>query len=213
MAYLVMYVTTYLHGPASSRRSSTGLDRRLRIKIHQEYFEAVLFRDLIERHNISHPRALTDLAYRLMDNISSLCSINSLTGYLKSLGHKAPKSAVSDYLQWFEDAYFPFSVPLFDASITRSKANPKKTYCVDHAFVPFIASGILLNTGHLLENLVFSRSFLPGAFCSICRSIEKNRHQEDDYVFILTRVFISQVLYLSYLFSDERFLVACKLIT
>lgn len=132
-----------------------GLDRRLRIKIHQEYFEAVLFRDLIERHNISHPRALTDLAYRLMDNISSLYSINSLTGYLKSLGHNAPKSAVSDYLQWFEDAYFLFSVPLFDASITRSKANPKKIYCVDHAFVPSIASGILLNAGHLLENLVF----------------------------------------------------------
>ncbi len=133
-----------------------GLDRRLRIKIHQEYVEAVLFRDLIERHNISHPKALTDLAHRLIDNISSLYSVNSLTGYLKSLGHNAPKSAVSDYLQWFEDAYFLFTVPLFDASVARSKANPKKIYCVDHALVPSIASGILLNAGHLLENLVFS---------------------------------------------------------
>lgn len=133
-----------------------GLDRRLRIKIHQEYFEAVLFRDLIERHNIAHPKALTDLAHRMINNISSLYSINSLTGYLKSLGHNAPKSAVSDYLQWFEDAYFLFTVPLFDASVTRSKANPKKIYCVDHAVVPSIASGILINSGHLLENLVFS---------------------------------------------------------
>ncbi|MCF8108858.1 MAG: ATP-binding protein, partial [Desulfohalobiaceae bacterium] len=132
------------------------LDRRLRVKIHQEYFEAVLFRDLIERHDISHPRALSDLAHRLMENISSLYSINSLTGHLKALGHKAPKSAVSDYLQWFEDAYFLFTVPLFDASMNRSKANPKKIYCVDHALVPSIASGILLNAGHLLENLVFS---------------------------------------------------------
>jgi len=133
-----------------------GLERPLRIKIHQEYFEAVLFRDLIERHNISHPKALMDLAHRLMENISSLYSVNSLTGYLKSLGHSAPKSAVSDYLQWFEDAYFLFTVPLFDASMTRSKANPKKIYCVDHGLVPSIASGILLNSGHLLENLVFS---------------------------------------------------------
>jgi len=133
-----------------------GLDRYLRIKIHQEYFEAVLFRDLIERHNISHPKALMDLAHRLMENISSLYSINSLTGYLKSLGHNVPKSAVSDYLQWFEDAYFLFTVPLFDASATRSRANPKKIYCVDHGLVPSIASGILVNSGHLLENLVFS---------------------------------------------------------
>jgi uncharacterized protein len=132
------------------------LERRLRIKIHQEYFEAVLFRDLVDRHNISHPKALMALAHRLMENISSLYSINSLTGYLKSLGHNAPKSAVSDYLQWFEDAYFLFTVPLFDASVTRSKANPKKIYCVDHGLVPSIASSILLNSGHLLENLVFS---------------------------------------------------------
>jgi hypothetical protein len=35
-----------------------GLDRHLRIKIHQEYFRAVLFRDLVERHDVSHPKAV-----------------------------------------------------------------------------------------------------------------------------------------------------------
>lgn len=133
-----------------------SFDRRLRIKIHQEYFHAVLFRDLVERHDISHPKAVRDLAHRLIDNTASLYSINSLTGYLKSLGHKAPKSAVSDYLEWFEDAYFLFTVRIFDASLARSKTNPKKIYCVDHAMVTSVASGILVNTGHLLENLVFT---------------------------------------------------------
>ena len=133
-----------------------GLDRYLRIKIHQEYFHAVLFRDLVERHDISHPRAVMDLAHRLIDNTASLYSINSLTGYLKSLGHKAPKYAVSEYLEWFEDAYFLFTVRIFDASLARSKTNPKKIYCVDHAMVTSVASGILVNTGHLLENLVFT---------------------------------------------------------
>ena len=133
-----------------------GLDRHLRIKIHQEYFHAVLFRDLVERHDISHPKAVKDLAHRLIDNTASLYSVNSLTGYLKSLGHKAPKYAVSEYLEWFEDAYFLFTVRIFDASLARSKTNPKKIYCVDHAMVTSVASGILVNTGHLLENLVFS---------------------------------------------------------
>jgi len=133
-----------------------GTDRHLRIKIHQEYFHAVLFRDLVERHDISHPRAVMDLAHRLIDNTGSLYSINRLTGYLKSLGHKAPKSAVSEYLEWFEDAYFLFTVRIFDASLARSKTNPKKIYCVDHAMVTSVASGILVNTGHLLENLVFT---------------------------------------------------------
>jgi len=133
-----------------------GLDRHLRIKIHQEYFRALLFRDLVERHDVSHPKALTDLAHRLVDNTASLYSINSLTGYLKSLGHKAPKSTVSDYLEWFEDAYFLFTVRIFDASLARSKTNPKKIYCIDHALVTSVASGVLINYGHLLENLVFT---------------------------------------------------------
>ncbi|MFC1824291.1 ATP-binding protein [Thermodesulfobacteriota bacterium] len=133
-----------------------GLDRHLRIKIHQEYFNVILFRDLIERHNISHPKAMTDLAHWLVDNTASLYSVNRLTGYLKSLGHKAPKSAVSDYLGWIEDAYFMFTVRIFDASLARSHTNPKKIYCIDHALVTSVSSGILTNTGHLLENLVFS---------------------------------------------------------
>jgi len=133
-----------------------GLDRMLRIKTHQEYWGSMLFRDLVERHNISHPRAVADLAHRLVDNTSSLYTVNNLTGYLKSLGHKAPKSAVSDYLAWFEDAYILFTVRLFDASLARAHANPKKIYCIDHALVTSVSSGVLLNSGHLLENLVFT---------------------------------------------------------
>ena len=131
-----------------------GLSRHLRIKTHQEYFHTILFRDLVERHDVSHPRAVTDLAHRLVDNTASPYSVNRLTGYLKSLGHKVPKSAVSDYLEWFEDAYFLFTVRIFDASTARREANPKRVYCIDHALVTSVSSGILVNAGHLLENLV-----------------------------------------------------------
>jgi predicted AAA+ superfamily ATPase len=133
----------------------TGLSRMLQIKIHQEYFNAMLFRDLVERHDISHPKAIKDLAHWLADNTASLYSINNLTGYLKSLGHKVQKNTVSDYLEWLEDAYVFFTVRIFDASLARSNSNPKKIYCIDHALVTSISSGILVNSGHLLENLVF----------------------------------------------------------
>jgi hypothetical protein len=133
-----------------------GLGRNLRIKIHQEYFHAILFRDLVERHDVSHPKAVTDLAHWLVDNTAALYSVNRLAGYLRSLGHKAPRSAVSDYLEWFEDAYFLFTVRIFDASLARSNTNLKKVYCVDHALVASVSSGILVNSGHLLENLVFA---------------------------------------------------------
>ncbi len=130
-------------------------DSELRIKIHQEYFHTVLFRDLIERHDISHPKSLIDLAHRLIDIVASLYSINSLTGYLKSLGHRTSKETVSQHIAWLEDAYFLFTVRLFDASLAKSHANAKKIYCIDSSLVCSISSGILINSGHLLENLVF----------------------------------------------------------
>lgn len=134
----------------------THLSAPLRVKVHQEYMNAMLFRDIIERHDVSHPRAITDLASWLINNVASLYSINNLTGYLKSLGHKTPKSSVSDYLEWFEDAYILFTVRLFDPSITRAQNNPKKIYCIDHALVTSTSTGILTNAGHLLENLIFT---------------------------------------------------------
>jgi predicted AAA+ superfamily ATPase len=131
------------------------LPSALRVKIHQNYFDTILFRDLIERHNITHPKALLDLAYWLIHHIGSLYSINKLTGYLKSLGHKTPKNLVADFLTWFEDAYFFFSVSIYDASLARVSSNPKKIYSIDSSFADSIVSGILLNQGHHLENLIF----------------------------------------------------------
>lgn len=133
-----------------------GCDRLLRIKIHQEYFGAMLFRDLIERHDISHPKAVTDLAHWLVDNTASLYSINRLTAFLKSLGHKISKAQVSEILGWFEDAFILFSVRIHDSSIARANANPKKVYCIDHSLVTSVSSGILVNSGKLLENLIFT---------------------------------------------------------
>jgi predicted AAA+ superfamily ATPase len=132
-----------------------ALDRNLRVRIHQEYFHAVLYRDLVERHDIPHPKAISDVAHWLVEHCASLYSVNKLTGYLQSLGHKVPKASLSEYLEWFEDAYFFFTVRIFDASLARRNANPKKIYCIDHAMVASISSGILVNSGHLLENLVF----------------------------------------------------------
>jgi uncharacterized protein len=127
----------------------------LRVRIHQEYLQALLSRDIIERHNISHPRALIDLVHRLLASVGSLYSLNRLVNYLHDLGHKVPKMVVAEYLRHLEDAYFLFSVRLYDRSLSRSNANPKKIYCIDHAWVRSVSSSFSKDEGHLLESLVF----------------------------------------------------------
>jgi len=131
------------------------LDQRQRIEAHQAHWNAILA-SIIGHHNISHPRAVIDLAHWLADNTGSFYAVSHLTDYLKSLGYRIRKSSVVDWLVAFEDAGLLFSVNIFSSSPTRISVNPRKVYCIDHAMVNSISSGILTNRDSLLENLVFT---------------------------------------------------------
>ncbi len=129
---------------------------KIRLMIHQEYYKTILHRDVIERHDALHPQAVMQAAYRLISSIATLYSINRITEYLKSIGHKVSKDFVSSCIQWFEDSYFIFLVMIFDPSVAKQNVNAKKAYCVDHGLVRSVSSRIAQNQGLLLENLVFS---------------------------------------------------------
>lgn len=129
---------------------------RLRIMTHQEYFKTIVHRDVVERNDAAHPQAVLDLALRLINQVGSMYSVNALTGYLKSRGHKTTKTFVGHCIDWLEDAYALFPVKIFHPSMAVQNVNTRKIYCVDHAMIHSVSSGILINAGHLLENLVFS---------------------------------------------------------
>ena len=131
-----------------------GLAPALRIRVHQEYWGTMLFRDLIERHDVSHPRAVSDLAHRLADNVASLRQpADGIPQVARSpcaeIGGFRLSALVGGRLLHVQRV-------IFDPSRTRANANPKKIYCVDHSLVRSVSSGILVNAGHLLENLVFT---------------------------------------------------------
>jgi len=128
---------------------------KIRMMIHQEYYKAILHRDIIERFNAIHPQAVVQAGYRLICSAASLYSINRITDYLKSLGHKVSKGFVSLCISWFQDAYFLFSVKIFSPSLSKQNVNAKKIYCIDHSMITSVASGLLANRGHLLENIIF----------------------------------------------------------
>ncbi len=143
-----------------------GVNRRdQRIEAHQANWNTILA-SIIGHHNISHPRAVIDLAHWLVDNDGSFYAVSHLTDYLKSLGHRVRKSSVVDWLVAFEDAGLLFSVNIFSSSPTRISVNPRKVYCIDHALATSTSSGILTNRDSLLENLVFTalRRMTPEIF-------------------------------------------------
>ena len=128
---------------------------KITLLIHQEYYKSILHRDIIERYDISHPQAVMQIGYRLLTSVSNLYTINRITEYIKSFGYKIPKSFISECVQWFDDAYFLFSVKIFSQSINIQNTNPKKIYCIDHGLVRSISPDIHQKEGYLLENIIF----------------------------------------------------------
>ncbi len=132
-----------------------NVNDKIRIMILQEYYKTILHRDIINRFDAIHPQAVIQAGHRLIGSISSLYSINRITDYLKSLGYKVSKNFVSACINWFEDAYFLFSVPIFSPSVSKQNANAKKIYCIDHSMAASVAPKIMADKGHQLENMIF----------------------------------------------------------
>lgn len=128
---------------------------RTRRMVHQDYFKTIVYRDVIERYDVSHPQAVLQLGYRLLADAASLYSLNRLTDFSRSQGFKVDKGFVAHCVQWFEDAYFLFSVKMFSPSINKQNVNPRKIYAVDHALISSVIPAFSANAGHRLENLVF----------------------------------------------------------
>ncbi len=130
-------------------------EEKNRIKIHQEYFKTILHRDIIQRFDSLHPKATIQLAYRMLNSVSSLTTLNRSTEYLKSVGFKVSKEFVSNCIDWFEDTFFLFMVKKHDKSFAKQNVNAKKVYCIDHSLVNSVSPMIAEKKGYLFENMVF----------------------------------------------------------
>ena len=132
-----------------------GLSAAWRVRLHQEYFDALLYRDVVERHNISHPLALRQLARHMMGSIGARLSINKLSNNFRSSRVSISKETILQYIAWLEDAYFLFCIPACSASASERFKLMKKVYCIDHAMVNSLCGTFSDLQGQMLENMVF----------------------------------------------------------
>ncbi len=132
-----------------------GLAERERVDILQEHINLIIYKNLIERHNIKNISLVKYLIHYFLANISNLFSINKLFNDLKSQGYKVSKDAIFNYVSYLEDAYCFFSVPIFSVSLKTRQVNPRKIYAVDHGLATASVWKVSEDCGRLLENIVF----------------------------------------------------------
>ncbi|NNM43009.1 MAG: ATP-binding protein [Chlamydiae bacterium] len=121
----------------------------------QNYVETVIFRDVVERHQISNVALLKYFITFLLKSVSAPFSINKFYNDIKSQGHKAAKDTLYSYLTYLEDAFLIFTVPIFTESLRRMQTTPKKIYAIDNGLIVANTFNLSENLEKLLENQVY----------------------------------------------------------
>ncbi len=122
----------------------------LRTKLLGQYFNDILYKDVIFRHNID-AKKLTDIAVYLLTNVAkpfTLRSIRSFTGLATD--------SIQDYVSYLEDAFLVTVLDHFSYSLKEVKhtQRPKKIYCTDNGMCNAVGFRFSDDCGRLAENVV-----------------------------------------------------------
>ena len=128
-----------------------------RVKILQEYFNMILYKDLIERYDIRNHSLVKYLFKSLLANNANPFSVHKFYRDSKSQGYKCSKDTLHNYLSYLEDAYCFSLVSIFSDSQRKRQVNYRKIYAVDHGLITATISARSYNTGRLLETMVHNQ--------------------------------------------------------
>lgn len=126
----------------------------LRTKILQDYFEMMIYRDLVERYSVRNTTLLKTLTKYLITNIGSPFSVTSYYRAIKQ-EQEVSKGTLLEYLSHLEDISLVYFLPLFSYSLRAQAINPKKVYCLDNGLRNAVSFTFSKDEGRLAENLVF----------------------------------------------------------
>jgi predicted AAA+ superfamily ATPase len=128
----------------------------LKRSILKNYYELVIYRDIVERYSIRNINFLKSLIRYLFTNVSNIFSIKSY--YISILKEfKISWETVLEYISYLEEIELIYLVPIFSYSLKVQQVNPKKLYVLDNGLRNVVSFKFSSDEGRLVENVVFNR--------------------------------------------------------
>lgn len=131
-----------------------NLDETLKIKKLQDYFNTIIYRDLIERYNISNPSVLKFFLKKILSQVTKPVSINKIYNDLRSMGYKISNNVLYEYADYIQTSFTCVLINRFEYSEIRQAKSEKKAYAIDNGILTAIDYSFTGNYGRLLENLI-----------------------------------------------------------
>ncbi|RPJ04463.1 MAG: ATP-binding protein [Deltaproteobacteria bacterium] len=127
-------------------------DRRLLL---QGYVNTVLYRDIVERFNLTNLNVLKALIRHMLQNPATHFTVNKFYHQLKSQGIKVAKTTLHEYLDHLRDVFLIHTVSIKTDSERRRMVNPVKVYAADTGLADAFAMSRNPDIGRLLENCIY----------------------------------------------------------
>jgi predicted AAA+ superfamily ATPase len=130
------------------------LDDTLKVKKLQDYFNTIIYRDLIDRYNISNPPILKFFLKKILAQVTKPVSVNRIYNDLRSMGYKISNNVLYEYSGYIQASFAALMINKFDFSEIKQEKGEKKAYSVDNGILTAVDHSFSENHGKLLENLV-----------------------------------------------------------
>ena len=132
-----------------------GVDSTSRVRMLQEYANAVVYRDIVERHEIPSVPSLRYVLQYLLHNFARKVSVRAIAGVLRQQSLPCDRESLANYLTYFSDSYFAYPVPIRTDSLAVRRTNPDKYYLVDTGMIGALKAKNDAEKGFVLENAVY----------------------------------------------------------
>jgi predicted AAA+ superfamily ATPase len=119
-------------------------------KLLKQYFEDILYRDVVWRYKIRDIATLKNIALLYMTNISNLSSYNKIKNALD-----VPLDVVRNYSSYLSETYLVKEVMKHSFKVKEQLRNPKKVYTVDTGLRNAVSYRFSEDLGRIAENIVF----------------------------------------------------------
>lgn len=133
------------------------VEARFKPDVLQEYFNVMLYRDLLDRYEIRDAFVLKYLIKRLIASFTKEFSVNKFYNDLKSRGVKISKNSIYRLIEQIFSVYMVTAVEKYDPSLVRREMSNRKIYLYDNGFASATRFSFSEDRGQLLENLVFTK--------------------------------------------------------
>lgn len=128
-------------------------DKENKARIINEYFNLIVYRDIVERYKIKNTQLIKWLIKSLITSFSKEFSVHKIYLTLKSRGVRLSKNTLYSYLSMLQDVMFVFFLTKFDCSIRKKEFSINKAYLCDVGFAKI--AEISKDKGKKMENVVF----------------------------------------------------------